>query len=179
MAAFAVAPPISVDEYLRSVYEPDMDFVDGVLEDRNSGEFDHAELQSEILTIFHNNRSQWQVKAHIGRRVQVAPTRFRVPDVCVISSSAPQERIVRTPPLLCIEILSPKDRFIQFARKRYDYIAMGVPEVWVFNPTARTVDTCLPDGSATIHRAGALNLAGTAIELHLADIFKVVDENRS
>ena len=39
MAAFAVAPPISVDEYLRSVYEPDMDFVDGVLEDRNSGEF--------------------------------------------------------------------------------------------------------------------------------------------
>ncbi len=33
---------VSVDEYLHSVYEPDVDYVDGVLEDRNVGEKKHG-----------------------------------------------------------------------------------------------------------------------------------------
>jgi len=38
-AASAVPVPyVSVEEYLHTVYEPDMDYVDGVLEDRNVGE---------------------------------------------------------------------------------------------------------------------------------------------
>src|SRR6185295_19323690 len=36
---------ISVEEYLSSVYDPDMDYVDGELEDRSVGEKDHAKLQ--------------------------------------------------------------------------------------------------------------------------------------
>ena len=49
MASLAVAPTVSVDEYLHSVYEPDMDLVDGVLEDRNVGEFDHWRIQRALL----------------------------------------------------------------------------------------------------------------------------------
>ena len=33
---------VSIEEYLASSYEPDMDFVDGVLEDRNVGEEPHS-----------------------------------------------------------------------------------------------------------------------------------------
>ena len=36
---------ISVEEYLSSGYDPDMDYVDVELEDRNVGEKDHAKLQ--------------------------------------------------------------------------------------------------------------------------------------
>lgn len=32
------ATTISIEEYLASDYEPDVDFVDGALEDRNAGE---------------------------------------------------------------------------------------------------------------------------------------------
>ena len=41
MAAAAMSLPVSVEEYLHSVYEPDLDYVDGRLEERNMGEFDH------------------------------------------------------------------------------------------------------------------------------------------
>ena len=53
--AAAVSPlPISVDEYLHSVYEPDVDFVDGALEDRNLGEYEHWCIQRALLTKFHD-----------------------------------------------------------------------------------------------------------------------------
>ncbi len=49
---------------------------------------------------------------HFGcaeQRVQVSPTRFRIPDVCVVLGK-PDRQIFRTPPFLCIEILSQDDR---------------------------------------------------------------------
>ena len=49
MAVAASPLPVSVDEYLHTVYEPDMDFVDGVLEDRNLGELDHYLVQRALL----------------------------------------------------------------------------------------------------------------------------------
>jgi hypothetical protein len=36
---------VSVEEYLSSAYDPDVDYVDGELENRNGGEKDHAKLQ--------------------------------------------------------------------------------------------------------------------------------------
>jgi hypothetical protein len=36
---------ISIAEYLASNYEPDRDYIDGVLEERNLGEYDHGRLQ--------------------------------------------------------------------------------------------------------------------------------------
>ena len=38
------------------------------------------------------------------------PTSFRIPDVCLLRADAPFESILRDPPLLCIEIMSPEDR---------------------------------------------------------------------
>ena len=35
---------ISVEDYLASCYEPDCDFVDGHVEERNVGEWDHSRL---------------------------------------------------------------------------------------------------------------------------------------
>jgi hypothetical protein len=49
MAALATPLATSVEDYLHSVYEPDMDLVDGVLEDRNVGEFGHWKIQRALL----------------------------------------------------------------------------------------------------------------------------------
>jgi hypothetical protein len=40
---------VSLEEYLNSVYEPDCDYVDGVLEERNGGKQRHGETQSLII----------------------------------------------------------------------------------------------------------------------------------
>jgi len=44
---------------------------------------------------------------------------------------------VTTPPLLCVEVLSPDDRMVDMQGKIDDYLAMGVPAIWVVNPSSR------------------------------------------
>jgi hypothetical protein len=41
---------VSVEEYQHTSYEVDCDCVDGELVERQVGEFDHADLQTEIAT---------------------------------------------------------------------------------------------------------------------------------
>ena len=43
---------ISLDEYLRSSYHPDCDYVDGEVQERNWGEFDHAAVQMFLVIGF-------------------------------------------------------------------------------------------------------------------------------
>ena len=57
MAANPITPPVSQDEYLHSVYEPDMDLVDGVLEDRNLGEIDHWRVQRALYDLLRPQES--------------------------------------------------------------------------------------------------------------------------
>jgi Uma2 family endonuclease len=45
---FISQPLLSVEEYLASSYEPDCDYIDGHLEERNLGEWAHANLQLRI-----------------------------------------------------------------------------------------------------------------------------------
>ena len=39
---------ISVEDYLASSYEPDCDFVDGHIEERNVGELSHSMVQPRV-----------------------------------------------------------------------------------------------------------------------------------
>jgi hypothetical protein len=55
----ATGTPTSLDEYLASVYEPDCEYVDGELIDRNTGESEHAGLQMIIAAILYNQRRQY------------------------------------------------------------------------------------------------------------------------
>lgn len=37
---------IPIDEYLRTIYHPDREFVEGEVEERNLGEFEHGRVQA-------------------------------------------------------------------------------------------------------------------------------------
>ena len=104
---------IPVTEYLATTYRPDCDYIDGELQERIAGELDHSTLQGTIYTLLRNMRHVWHIRAYTELRVQINSSRFRVPDVTVLSASAPKEQIVRHPPLLCIEILSPEDTILR------------------------------------------------------------------
>src|SRR5580692_7904741 len=97
----------SMSEYLSTSYDPDCDYVDGEVLERNLGERDHSKLQRKLILHFGNRERQCHVFPE--QRVQVSPTRFRVPDVCVVTGAEPDEQIFTKPPFLCIEILSSKD----------------------------------------------------------------------
>jgi hypothetical protein len=68
---------VPLEEYLRTTYRPDCDYVDGEVLERNGGEHDHSDLQSEIVHYFRTRRKQWKLHAVVEQRVQVAERRFR------------------------------------------------------------------------------------------------------
>jgi Uma2 family endonuclease len=174
MAASAVVPFVLVEEYLRHVPEPDADYVDGVLEERNLGEFDHSDVQAELITIFRNLSQSWKVRAFVETRVQVSATRFRIPDVCVMPQSWQRTQIVQEAPLLCVEVKSAGFTLKREMARAQDYLRMGVAEVWILDPATRTAYVMRGD-TVTEHREGRLTLAGTPIELELGRLFSVLD----
>src|ERR1700722_18780041 len=94
---------ISPAEYLHTSYHPDVDYVDGRLEDRNAGEKSHGKLQFRLTALL----KKLGLAAFIETRVQISATRYRVPDVCAYLEE-PEEEIFTGPPLLSVEILSPE-----------------------------------------------------------------------
>jgi Uma2 family endonuclease len=166
---------IPVSEYLRTSYSPDCDYVDGEVQERNVGETDHGELQGQLLELLRAQANKAYFRTTPEVRVQVAPTRFRVPDVCLRRITAPKEQIIRTPPLVCIEVLSPEDRMSRMREKVRDYLDMGVIEVWVVDAEARSIMRYA--GTTMVeHTSGELTVPETPVVLALADIFKVLDE---
>jgi Uma2 family endonuclease len=127
--------PVPLEVYLRSPdYEPDADYVDGEIEKRPMGEFDHNAWQQAIQLWFWQHAKEWNTRVVPEQRVRVAQTRFRVPDVTVLDRSRPIEQIVTHPPIAVFEVLSPEDTFRRVKRKLEDYAAMGIPQVWVIDP---------------------------------------------
>jgi len=125
---------ISLYEYLNTSYRPDCDYVDGELRERNLGEFDHSSTQAEIIVWLRARFPSFYGRVLPEQRVQVKATRFLIPDVCVLAEGAPRENITRTPPELCVEILSKDDRMSEIMERVDDYFQMGVPVCWIIDP---------------------------------------------
>jgi Uma2 family endonuclease len=162
---------ISVEEYLATSYRPDCDYVDGKVQERNVGEWDHSRLQLILGAYFLARQKQWGAYAAVEQRVQVKPERFRVPDVCVVLGE-PGEQILTKPPFLSIEILSPEDRMSRVEERIDDYLAMGVPYVWLLNPgTRRAYVATAAEGLREV-KDGVLRTANPNFEVPLRELFE-------
>jgi Uma2 family endonuclease len=166
---------IPVSEYLNTTYEPDCDYVEGELQERNVGERPHSGIQSILVAVFNANRRGWDVVAFTELRIQTGGRRYRVPDVAVLRRSDPIDPVVRTAPLICIEVLSPEDRIHRMQEKIDDYIRMGVEHVWLIDPISRHAWVATADGSHT-RVAEAFAVAGTPIRISLAEVFAELDD---
>jgi Uma2 family endonuclease len=130
----ATTTHVPVEVYLSSSYEPDAEYVDGAIEERPVGENDHSAWQEAICFWFRQHGHDWKVRVRPELRVQVAATRFRVPDVTVLDREQPIEQMITRAPLAVFEVLSPEDRMQRLKRKLEDYRIMGIPEIWVIDP---------------------------------------------
>lgn len=172
----AVPHPIkvSVTEYLSTSYRPDCDYVDGEVQERNLGEKEHAILQRVFTFLFTLKRTEWNVEVYPELRVQVSPTRFRVPDITVTKAGLKWERILRTPALLFIEILSPEDTMGRVRQRVDDYLKFGTEHIWVIDPDLRKAYICTKTG---FHEpeSGVLTVPGTPIQVVLSELFAELD----
>jgi Uma2 family endonuclease len=132
----------ALDYYLHETWEPDREFVDGEFVERNLGEKDHAAWQAALVRFLSAYRQSANIRVYAELRVQTLPTRFRVPDAVAIDRNAADEQIITQPPLLCVEILSPEDRFARMEEKIEEYFRMGVRAVWIIDPRTQTGYQC-------------------------------------
>jgi len=174
----ATATPlrISISEYLHTSYRPDCDYVDGVIEERNLGELDHAELQGAFLLYFNQHKHEWGVRAVLEIRVRTSATHVRIADVAILSVNAPREQVIQTPPVAVIEILSPEDRVPRYAQRLTDYRGMGVKSIWVVDPAARKGFDCSTGEWIETTRFA---VPDSPIYVDLAALFATIDEDRA
>ncbi len=164
MSAAGVAVLLSVEEYLRTTYRPDCDYVDGEVLERNFGEKDHSRTQREVLFFLLMNYPALRERLLPEQRVQVKRNRFRIPDVCLLAEDAPDESIIRQPPELCVEILSKDDTMRELMDRVDDYFEIGVPVCWLIDPRRRRAWIAKP-GQMVEPVDGVLRAAGIEMPL--------------
>jgi len=146
----AATTRIPVELYLHSSeWDPDAEYVNGKIEERPMGEYDHADWQGAIRDWFRQHSEEWNLRVQTELRVQVSKDSYRVPDVTVTSRNNPKEQIVTFAPMAVFEVLSPEDRISRMMQKLADYAAMGIPQIWVVDP-ATGIFQRYTDGSLTV-----------------------------
>ena len=136
MAARQNSPLILVEEYENTSYDPDLEFVDGVLVERQMGDWLHSLVQSNVLYALRRKYPQLKVVAEL--RSKVTSTRYRLPDVCVLLT-APKTRYLSEAAYLVVEVLSEADVMSVVVEKLKEYAKNGVPNIWVIDPRLRLV----------------------------------------
>jgi Uma2 family endonuclease len=167
-----------LDHYLRASFRPDCDYVDGEIVERNVGEGEHAFFQKKLLMLIAQHEQLWNILVYPEHRVQVSPSRYRVPDICVIAAADPFEKIITRPPILCIEIMSSEDRWARMTERFEDYRRMGVPNLWAVDPLeakAWAWSKATPEWREAIE----LEAPGTPVRVDLAPIFAELAERKS
>jgi Uma2 family endonuclease len=167
---------VPVEEYLRTTYEPDMEYVDGELVERHVGEHRHSRLQVLLVGLFLSVERSRQLRTLTGQRMRVLGTkhRYRIPDVCVMALPYHSEPVLSTPPHLIVEILSPDDETADVLAKVADYLRFGAAHIWLVNPYKHTVQE--------VDREGIRNCADLVVETDLVgrvdfnELFARVDE---
>ena len=79
----------SVQEYLATSFRPDREYADGAVLERHVGERDHSRAQMRLSAYLFNRAAEWGIHVFPEQRVQVKPTRFRVPDIAVVAGDEP------------------------------------------------------------------------------------------
>jgi Uma2 family endonuclease len=162
-------------EYLRTMFHPDCEFVEGRIEARNVGEFGHSMVQGILIRIFGNHGREWSILAAPECRLQVSAARYRIPDVMVLRRGPKYPGIIHDAPLICIEVLSPDDSWTRMRKKLDEYLAMGVEHVWCFDPEAREARRYTATGFERVTEP-ELTVPGTAIRVRVAEVFSALDE---
>jgi Uma2 family endonuclease len=173
MAATSQVTHVPLEVYLKSSYEPDAEYVDGVIEERPMGEYDHSSWQHALELWFGQHAREWNIRVRPELRVQVSKSNFRVPDVTVLDRALPIEQIITRPPIAVFEILSPEDTLARMMTKLADYERMGIQTILVLDPEGPNFRFI--GGKLEPLGPEPFDLPGSACRFDLAEIKELLD----
>jgi Uma2 family endonuclease len=171
----ATSAMISEQEYLRTYYEHDCEWIEGQVRERAMPDEFHSALQAFFVGYFLQLGRPLGLRVRPELRVHVAARRYRIPDVTVLPSTAPLQAIPDSPPAICIEILSPDERKGELKEKIADYVAMGVQTIWVVDLRRRLLWTA---DAAGMHPVENFHVPGSDLVITPGEMFAELDSLR-
>lgn len=164
----STAALVTLADYMGRTTDPDCEYLEGRLVERNPGEIGHGDAQGRTYAfVLLNAPGFW---AGVEIRVQVRPNRFRVPDVVIVRGGRPAGRIITAPPEVAVEVLSPEDRAADVQDKIDDYLRFGVAAVWLIDPERQRAWVHTPEGAREAQDRVLRNPAGD-LEVPLSAVF--------
>lgn len=92
---------MTLEEYLHTSFEnPDPEFPDGEVVERNGGTLSHSRALFVIGSALYEEEERTGLQAVLSLRLRVAPTRIRVVDIAAFEHE-PTEEVPSSPPLVC------------------------------------------------------------------------------
>lgn len=160
MATASPASLITAEEFARMQFDQPVELVRGELffpygeDEMTRPSYGHGWVCAEIARLIGN----WAIGSRQGRvvtndswiKTERDPDSVRGADVAYIRMERlPSGKLPLRPsdqvPDLCVEVLSPHDRWRDVHDKIAEYLACGVKEVWIVNPERRTVEVFRED----------------------------------
>jgi len=170
----ASSSAVPVEEYLRTTYHPDMEYLEGQLVERHVGEYFHSRLLSLLAATLGSRERERRFRVFITPRIQFGDLpRYRIPDICVKAIPHQITPILQRPDL-AIEVVSPDDQAPEMLAKVGEYLAAGIPHIWVVDPYKRTLVEADQNG---IRQPETLVLLTPLVgEVDFAELFQQLDE---
>jgi Uma2 family endonuclease len=170
----ATAVQVPVEVYLTSDYEPDAEYVDGCIEERPMGQYDHSSWQFAIQQWFAQHALEWNIRVRPELRVQTTARNYRVADVVVFDRDNPIEQILTRPPIAVFEVLSPEDRVSRMIKKLAEYEAMGIPTIMLIDPATGLISQ-FRNGSLTALAGSLQELSGSRCSIDWKRVEELLD----
>jgi Uma2 family endonuclease len=147
MASLPNPQTVTYEEWLRMPEVTDVieEVVGGEILIMPPNKLPHALIAQHICNAFcaqTDSRRVLVLATVFGLVIRKAPLTSRVPDMAVFlkSTIVEQDGYIHSAPQLVVEVLSPGNTRRERERKLADYASLGVPEMWVVSPEARTVE---------------------------------------
>lgn len=124
--------------------------------------FYHAYVVEKLAKILRSQLDDEQVlvvTSVFGLVTRKSPLTTRVPDlaVFVMANIVEIDGYIHSAPELVVEVLSAGNTRAERAGKIRDYESIGVPELWVFSPEARTVEIMQLSASGRLETVAIVN----------------------
>lgn len=119
--------------------------VNGEIQKMPPNKWNHAQTVEQLARLLRAQLDPDQtavVTTVFGLVIREQPLTTRVPDLAVFVKSriVEQDGYIHSAPELIVEVLSPANTRPERESKLKDYETLGVPEVWVVSPEARTCE---------------------------------------